>query len=327
MGEHEITVVRADRETPFSRGILAQTLSQAGARPQLAHEIASEVRAELLAEQRYTVEEEEVLARVREKLIKKDAIVVGRLDKWRILRESTEPIVVLIGGATGVGTSTLAADVARRLNIQSVIGTDSIREVLRRAISPDLLPILHKSSYEIKPEDVRMPVEDGDTVLFGFRQQASQVAVGVEAIVDRGLKEGTNLVIEGVHLVPEMVLGRYKDHPNVCPLVVYLSDEHMHRSRFYIRALGTAMRRPAEEYISYFGPIRQIHDYIVGSARRTGVQAVENISIENTSDAAVEIVANRVSEVAERAGRRASSLLMETATPRHGVPVPGHGNG
>ena len=110
---------------------------------------ASEVRAELLAEERYTVEEEEVLARVRDKLVKKDAIVVGRLDKWRILRESTEPIVVLIGGATGVGTSTLAADVARRLNIQSVIGTDSIREVLRRAISPDLLPILHKSSFEI----------------------------------------------------------------------------------------------------------------------------------------------------------------------------------
>jgi 2-phosphoglycerate kinase len=327
MRELEIMVVRADRETPFSRGILAQTLAQAGARPQLAHEIASEVRAELLAEQRYVVEEEEVLARVREKLIRKDAIVVGRLDKWRILRESTEPIVVLIGGATGVGTSTLAADVARRLNIQSVIGTDSIREVLRRAISPDLLPILHKSSYEIKPEDVRMPVEEGEEVLFGFRQQASQVAVGVEAIVDRGLKEGTNLVIEGVHLVPEMVLKRYKDHPNVCPLVVYLSDEHQHRSRFYIRALGTAMRRPAEEYITYFGPIRQIHDYIVESAHRAGVQAVENLSIENTSDAAVEIVANRVSEVADRAGRRASSLLMDPSTPRHGVPVSGPGKG
>ncbi len=79
MVEHEITIVRADRETPFSRGILAQTLAQAGAQPQLAHEIASEVRAELLAEERYTVEEEEVLARVRDKLVKKDAIVVGRL--------------------------------------------------------------------------------------------------------------------------------------------------------------------------------------------------------------------------------------------------------
>ena len=113
MEEHEIMIVKANRETPFSRGILAQTLSQAGARPELAHQIANEVRAELLAEKRYTVEEEEVLARVRVKLVKKDAIVVGRLDKWRILRESTEPIVVLIGGATGVGTSTLAADVFR----------------------------------------------------------------------------------------------------------------------------------------------------------------------------------------------------------------------
>jgi 2-phosphoglycerate kinase len=220
-----------------------------------------------------------------------------------------------------VGTSTLAADVARRLNIQSVIGTDSIREVLRRAISPDLLPILHKSSYEIKREDLRVPIEDEETVLFGFRQQASQVAVGVEAIVDRGLTEGTNLVIEGVHLVPEVILGRYRDHPNVCPVVVYLSDEHVHRSRFYIRALGTAMRRPAEEYIAYFKEIRQIHDYIVESAGRVGVQAVENISIENTSDAAVEIVANRVSGIAEKAGRRSSSLLVDAGTPRQGVPM------
>jgi 2-phosphoglycerate kinase len=321
MEEKDIKVVRADRETPFSRGILAQTLAQAGAKPELAHQIASEIRAELLAEERYTVEEEEVLARVRDKLVKKDALVVGRLDKWRILRESTEPIVVLIGGATGVGTSTLAADVARRLNIQSVVGTDSIREVLRRAISPDLLPILHKSSYEIKREDLRMPVEEREPVLFGFREQASQVAVGVEAIVDRGLKEGTNLVIEGVHLVPEIILGRYRDHPNVCPLVVYLSDEHVHRSRFYIRALGTAMRRPAEEYIAYFREIRQIHDYIVRSADRAGVQKVENLSIENTSDAAVEIVTNRVSGIAEKAGRRSSAFLLDAATPRHGVPI------
>src|SRR5919107_1572710 len=194
MVEREITIVKGGRETPFSRGILAQTLAQAGARAELAHQIASEGRAELLAEQVYTVEEEEVLARVRDKLVKKDAFVVGRLDKWRVLRELTEPIVVLIGGATGVGTSTLAADVARRLNIQRVVGTDSIREVLRHAVSPDLLPILHKSSYEIESEDIRVPVDDGETVLFGYRTQSSQVSVGVEAIVERGLKEGTNLV-------------------------------------------------------------------------------------------------------------------------------------
>ena len=327
MEEREITIVRGGRQTPFSRGILAQTLAQAGAGPELAHQIASEVRAELQAEQRFTVEEEEVLARVRDKLIKKDAIAVGRLDKWRILRESSEPVVVLIGGATGVGTSTLAADVARRLNIQSVVGTDSVREVLRHAISPDLLPILHKSSYEIKRQDVRVPVDEEEAVLFGFREQAARVSVGVEAIVERGLKEGTNLVVEGVHLVPEIIPARYLEHPNVCALVVHLSDEHVHRSRFYIRAMGTAMRRPAEEYISHFQQIRQIHDYIVESAGRAGVNAVENLSIENTSDAVVEIVANRVSGIAERAKRRGSPLLMGADTPRHGIPISGTKSG
>ena len=321
MEEREITIVKGGRQTPFSRGILAQTLAQAGAGPELAHQIASEVRAELMAEQRFTVEEEEVLARVREKLVKKDAIAVGRLDKWRILRESSEPVVVLIGGATGVGTSTLAADVARRLNIQSVVGTDSIREVLRHAISPDLLPILHKSSYEIKRQDMRVPVEEKDAVLFGFREQAARVCVGMEAIVERGLKEGTNLVVEGVHLVPGIIPERYLDHPNICTLVVHLSDENVHRSRFYIRAMGTAMRRPAEEYIAHFQQIRQIHDYIVQSAGRAGVNAVENLSIENTSDEVVEIVANRVSGIAERAQRRTSPLLMGVETPRHGTAI------
>jgi 2-phosphoglycerate kinase len=313
MDEREITIVKGGRETPFSRGILAQTMSQAGAKLELAHRIASEIRAELLAEERLVVEEEEVLARVRAKLQVTDALVVSRLDKWRVLRESTEPIVVLVGGSTGVGTSTLAADVARRLNIQSVIGTDSIREVLRRAISPDLLPTLHKSSYEIQPEDLRVPVEDGEMVLFGYRAQAAQVSVGVEAIVERGLKEGTNLVVEGVHLAPEIILNRYKDHPNVCSLVVYLSDEKAHRSRFHIRALGTAMRRPAEEYIAHFRKIREIHDYLLQSARRTGIYTVENLSIESTSDAAVAFVANRVYGIAEKAGRRPSSLLLDAS--------------
>jgi 2-phosphoglycerate kinase len=306
MDGREVPIVKGGRETPFSRGVLAQTLAQAGAKIELAYRIASEVRAELLAEERFVVEEEEVLARVRAKLQVTDAFIVSRLDKWRILRESTEPIVVLLGGATGVGTSTLAADVARRLNIQSVIGTDAIREVLRHAISPDLLPWLHKSSYEITPEDMRVPVDEEESVLFGYRAQASQVSVGVEAIVDRGLKEGTNLIVEGVHLAPEIILNRYRDHPNVCSLVVYLSDEAIHRARFQLRALGTSMRRPVEEYIAHFREIRQIHDSILESAVRSGVFTIENLAIESASDAAVASVANRVSEIAEKAGCRSS---------------------
>ncbi len=137
--------------------------------------------------------------------------------------------------------------------------------------------------------------------------------MGVEAIVERGLKEGTNLVIEGVHLAPEIIRGRYREHPNVCSLVVYLSDEKSHRDRLYMRSLGTSMRRPVEEYIAHFAEIRKIHDYILESATRTGTYAVENLSIDATSDAVVAFVANRVSGIAEKAGRHSSSLLLDAS--------------
>ncbi len=74
------------------------------------------------------------------------------------------------------------------------------------------------------------------------------------------------------------------------------------------------MRRPAEEYLTRFSEIREIHDYIVESAIRAGVYLIENISIETTSDAAVEVVVNRVSGIAEKAQRRESSLLMHMRT-------------
>ncbi len=41
MEEREITIVKGGRQTPFSRGILAQTLALAGAGPELAHHLAS----------------------------------------------------------------------------------------------------------------------------------------------------------------------------------------------------------------------------------------------------------------------------------------------
>ena len=121
-----------------------------------------------------------------------------------------------------------------------------------------------------------------------------------------------------MHLAPEIILNRYKDHPNVCSLIVYLSDEEAHRARFHVRAIGTAMRRPAEEYIAHMREIRQIHDYILESARRSGTYAIENLSIETTSDAAVAFIMERVYGIAEKktGGHRSSSLLLDADRAR-----------
>ena len=57
------------------------------------------------------------------------------------------PLVILIGGATGVGKSTIATQLAARLGIVRVVATDAIREVMRSMLSPELMPTLHTSSF------------------------------------------------------------------------------------------------------------------------------------------------------------------------------------
>ena len=56
--------------------------------------------------------------------------------RWREVERLDVPLVILIGGATGVGKSTIATQLAARLGIVRVVATDAIREVMRAMFSP-----------------------------------------------------------------------------------------------------------------------------------------------------------------------------------------------
>ncbi len=55
---------------------------------------------------------------------------------------------MLIGGATGVGKSTIATQLAARLGVVRVVASDAIREVMRAMFSRELMPSLHTSSFD-----------------------------------------------------------------------------------------------------------------------------------------------------------------------------------
>ena len=127
---------------------------------------------------------------------------------YKLLRRFQErriPLVIVIGGATAVGKSTVASNLAFRLGIRHVFGTDIVREAMRSVIAPDLIPELHASSYNawkyLRPWKTRLP----DKVSLGFGGQARHVMAGVEGIVERGLTEGISLIIEGVHACPQLL--------------------------------------------------------------------------------------------------------------------------
>src|SRR5204863_5903247 len=112
------------------------------------------------------------------------------------------PLVVLIGGATGVGKSTIATQLAARLGIVRVIATDAVREVMRAMFTSKLMPTLYTSSFDADSALREPPPRPADKVIVGFREQTAAVAVGIQALLKRAVVEGTSAVIEGAHLVP-----------------------------------------------------------------------------------------------------------------------------
>ena len=82
---------------------------------------------------------------------------------------------MLVGGSSGSGKSTIAAKVARRLGIEHVIGTDSVREALRFAIPPGVSPALHESSYTAHKTLAEFVAADGKVERLGFVEHARPV--------------------------------------------------------------------------------------------------------------------------------------------------------
>ena len=59
-----------------------------------------------------------------------------------------KPYVILIGSASGIGKSTIAAELAKTLNIKHLIESDFLRAVVRGIIGKEYAPALHSSSYD-----------------------------------------------------------------------------------------------------------------------------------------------------------------------------------
>ena len=122
--------------------------------------------------------------------------------RWREVETLDVPLVMLIGGATGVGKSTIATQLAARLGIVRFVATDAIREVMRSMFSPELMPTLYTSSFEADAALREPPTRLADPLIVGFREQTAAVAVGINALIERAAVEGTSIVIEGAHVVP-----------------------------------------------------------------------------------------------------------------------------
>jgi 2-phosphoglycerate kinase len=203
------------------------------------------------------------------------------------------PLVILLGGATGVGKSTIATMLASRLGITRVIPTDAIREVMRSLFTEDIFPTLHTSSFDAA-RLVRHPLtRSADPVVVGFRDQASAVAVGIDALVQRAVSEGTDLIVEGAHVVPGFIdEKRFHGEAVIVPMLVTVDDEESHRSHFLMRA-HESRNRPSERYLDFFDNIRKLQKYLKSMALQHGVPLVPSYNLDATLSQVIDLVVGR----------------------------------
>jgi 2-phosphoglycerate kinase len=193
------------------------------------------------------------------------------------LGEHDRPLVVLIGGGTGVGKSTVATQVARELGIARVSSTDFIREVMRSVVPETIAPELSRSSFELDGHTSAV----AESAHAEFERQARQVLVGVRAEVHRAVREGISLILEGIHLLPGLIdLGDVSGGGPVVHVVLVVNDAGDLAGRFEVRA--KASQRPAGRYEEELEAICELQAHLVTSARRAGVPVIENRHLEGT---------------------------------------------
>ena len=193
-----------------------------------------------------------------------------RFRAWSRLGRLERPLVVMIGGTTGVGKSTLATMLAGRLGINRVIATDVIRQVLRAFFTAEAMPSVHHSAFDAGG-------------LEGYADQARPRGHGHRgdgrAGRQRGQADGAR---GGARACPARSASDIRERCVLVEALLVVEDEELHRGHFSHRQ-GT---RPAERYLAAFYEIRRLQDHLAERARAENVAVIDNASVDHRAEPA-----------------------------------------
>lgn len=283
-----------ERAAPFSRSRYRRSLENCGVPPEQGAAMTRRI-ARYLAQRGEPEVSSSTLGRLTYSWLRQDLgeTAARRYLAWIDYLHSGRPLLLFVGGTAGVGKSTVATELATRLEIVRSQSTDMLREVMRVMLPERLLPTLHASSFDAwrALPLARVPSADRDTLLAeGYRSQAELVALSCEAVVRRAVKERVSLILEGVHVHPELVerATAGSDALVVSAMVAVLKPEEL-RARFRGRG-GRVPQRRSERYLASFDAIWGLQAYLLSEADRQGMAIVVN----DDKDRAVSEVLNRV---------------------------------
>ena len=164
------------------------------------------------------------------------------------------PRLLIIAGATGTGKSTVAMKIGAKSNFARLISTDAIREIMRSIDDTQMDSALHRSSFSIG--------ESNDAII-DWVDTCKAVEKGIEATINRAMREGIDLLLEGVHIIPsDRLIRSWIDSGGIAlGVIMMVSDEEKHKSMIKSRDAHSFRRH--DRYIANFDRIRRIQDGLI----------------------------------------------------------------
>ncbi len=314
-GENVGPIIVEDREgvqLPFSKGLLSQTLEICAFSSEESFAITSSIE-QMLVNQGVTEISSSDLAKITHTYLRENISneMSQRYAMWIHFSRSGQPLILLIGGTTGSGKSTLSSELAHRLNIVRTQSTDMLREVMRLMIPRRLMPTLHSSSFQAHEEMVQTE-SSSDKGFFapleaGYLMQAEQVGVGIEAVLQRAEREQVSLILEGIHVHPAMQ-SRLLENSNalVVPLMIAVTKKKSLRKQLKGRGQQVSSRR-SERYLKHFDSIWDLQSFLTDQAEKHDVPVVPNNELEET----VQIIMDHLVEALSSRYKKVSSKLFD----------------
>jgi 2-phosphoglycerate kinase len=297
INEHGMIVISDSKKggLPFSKGILANSIAITGLDIIVAHKISMDIQEYLFANKLTFISLDELRTLVFRFI--KDEVSLEYAEKyllWQSVGKLKKPLIILLGGSTGAGKSTVATIISNRLNISRVVSTDAIREIMRTSISDKLIRPLQGSSYNAYKYLSLVPT-GVDPVILGFREQVMAVNVGIEAIISRSVEEKIDTIVEGAHIVPGFFkIKEFYNKAIIENYIIIVKDEDIHREHFIKRTYETQGSRPMEKYLKHLKNIRQIQGYIEDLAEKNNVKILDNNNLDNTINTVMDLMFQRV---------------------------------
>lgn len=117
--------------------------------------------------------------------------------------------VVLIGGASGTGKTSVSYRLARRFDV-GLTEIDDLHLVLQKMTTPEQLPLLHY--WHTHPEAGEWPAE---RILELHLAVSRLMAPALEAVIANHLETNTPVVLEGDYMLPSLAaLSVFEDQSN-----------------------------------------------------------------------------------------------------------------